>query len=218
MSSIDKQGSHVSTADPQIYLASASPRRKQLLEQLGVRSYALSIEVDESPVEGETARAYVERLALAKARAGWARSVGSPPLPVLGADTAVILDGEILGKPRDEAHFLAMFNALSGRRHEVLTAVALVEEERGEVMVSASEVVFRPISLQERIAYWRSGEPQDKAGGYAIQGLGAVFVSDLRGSFSGVMGLPLYETAQLLRDFGIEVLSRGSADQAKHER
>lgn len=184
-----------------LYLASGSPRRRELLEQIGVAFSVLSAAIDETPHPAETPRAYVERLALGKARAGAA--LLTAPGVVLGADTAVVLDGCILGKPLDAADSLATLAGLSGREHEVLTAVALVEGARSQVFSVSSRVGFRQISEEQAKAYWASGEPQDKAGGYAIQGLGAVFVQSLQGSYSAVVGLPLCETAQLLGDFGI---------------
>ena len=150
--------------------------------------------------------AYVERLALEKARAGRQQLLTSMPddgFCVLGADTAVVLDAHILGKPVDEADALAMLMALSGREHEVLTAIAIIDAVRCETRVVRSQVRFRNISKQEARLYWASGEPQDKAGGYAIQGLAAVFVAGLNGSYSAVVGLPVCETAELLGHFGI---------------
>lgn len=186
--------------DPQIILASASPRRKELLRQIGVGFRQQVAAVDESQRAGESARAYVVRLALAKARAV---AGGQAAVPVLGADTAVVLGGLPLGKPRDRSEGLAMLRRLAGRSHEVLSAVALVKE-REAVRVSETRVWFRDIGERELAAYWDTGEPQDKAGAYAIQGRGAVFIEHIEGSYSGVMGLPLFETAQLLAEFGIE--------------
>ena len=161
--------------------------------------------MDESIGAGEEPFAYVSRLAEAKAEAGRAacRASGAPPKPVLAADTAVVIDGEILGKPRDVADALRMLALLSGRTHEVLTAVALATAAGTRSRVSASAVRFRDIAPAEAREYWDTGEPADKAGGYAIQGGGAVFVAELHGSYSGVMGLPLFETAQFLRAAGI---------------
>lgn len=189
---------------PDLYLASASPRRRQLLEQLGLRFEVMAADVDETPIPGEAPAAYVSRLAHTKAQAVAAR-LGDPTAPVLAADTTVVLEGGILGKPRDRAHGLAMLAGLSGRRHQVLSAVAL--SSRGELHAALSEswVTFRSISPAEAAAYWETGEPGDKAGGYGIQGLGAVFVERLEGSYSGVMGLPLFETAGLLRRAGVSV-------------
>ncbi|MGE7993105.1 Maf family protein [Pseudomonas sp. NPDC089554] len=184
-----------------LYLASGSPRRRELLTQIGVPFSAVSAPIDETPLPGEAAPAYVERLARAKAAAGLA-SLASPGV-VLGADTAVVLDGVILGKPENREQALAMLGDLSGREHQVLTAVALTDGQRQASLCVASSVRFRAISFDEAWRYWASGEPADKAGGYAIQGLGAVFVTHLTGSYSAVVGLPLSETAELLEKFGI---------------
>lgn len=184
-----------------LYLASGSPRRRELLTQIGVPFTPVSAPIDETPLPGESAEAYVERLAVAKAEAGLA-SLGSPAL-TLGADTAVVLDGRILGKPENREHALAMLAELSGRAHQVLTAVAVSDGQRCQSLCVASNVRFRATSPAEAERYWASGEPADKAGGYAIQGLGAVFVTGLEGSYSAVVGLPLSETAELLGQFGI---------------
>jgi septum formation protein len=188
-----------------VYLASGSPRRRALLKQIGVPFQVLSVAVDESIAPAETPAAYVSRLAEAKADAGRRQALarGSPPRPVLAADTAVVIDGEILGKPNDCGDAQRMLRLLSGRSHEVLTAVALATEGRLTSCISRSEVRFREISALEAREYWNTGEPRDKAGAYAIQGHGAVFVADLNGSYSGVMGLPLYETAEFLRLAGV---------------
>ena len=189
-----------------LFLASGSPRRRELLTQIGVPFQVVSASIDETPLPDECPAAYVERLARAKARAGREHLLGlsvSAPFCVLGADTAVVLDDQILGKPVDEADALSMLMALSGREHEVLTAIAILAAERCETRVVRSRVSFRTISQQEAARYWASGEPQDKAGGYAIQGLAAVFVAGLNGSYSGVVGLPVCETAELLGQFGI---------------
>ena len=166
----------------------------------------VSASIDETPLAGEQPGAYVERLARGKAAAGLAllaASGASEPLAVLGADTAVVLDGRILGKPLDRDDALAMLAALSGREHDVLTAVAVTDGQRAESLCISSRVSFNPISEDQARAYWASGEPRDKAGAYAIQGLGAVFVQGLQGSYSAVVGLPLAETAELLARFGI---------------
>ncbi|MBH8611040.1 Maf family protein [Pseudomonas mohnii] len=186
-----------------LYLASGSPRRRELLTQIGVPFSAVSADIDETPLAHESPSAYVERLARGKAAAGRDVVRSDAPFCVLGADTAVVLDGKILGKPVDEADACAMLKMLSGCEHEVLTAIALLEGERCESRVVRSVVRFRPISSDEASAYWASGEPWDKAGGYGIQGLGAVFVAGLNGSYSAVVGLPLCETAELLGHFGI---------------
>ena len=189
-----------------LVLASASPRRSELLEQIGVRFRRQPVEIDETPREQESGEDYVRRVALEKARAV-RREFGDDELLVLGADTAVVVDDRLLGKPADLAHARDMLRRLSGRMHRVLSAVALVGEHEA-LRVSESAVWFRALSDAEIDAYWQTGEPQDKAGAYAIQGLGAVFVKRLEGSYSGVMGLPLYETAQLLKEFGIQVLAQ----------
>lgn len=185
-----------------LYLASGSPRRRELLTQIGVPFVPLSVTIDETPAPDETPAAYVERLARGKAAAGLA-SLADRQAVVLGADTTVVLDGRILGKPGERAEALAMLQALGGREHEVLTAVALAAVGRSAVRVVRSRVAFRPLTSAEAEAYWATGEPLDKAGGYAIQGFAAVFVSGLEGSYSAVVGLPLCETAQLLAEFGI---------------
>ena len=184
-----------------LYLASGSPRRRELLTQIGVPFSVVSAPIDETPLPDESAPAYVERLARAKAAAGLACLEG--PAVVLGADTAVVLDGRILGKPENREDALAMLADLSGREHQVLTAVALSDGQRVHSLCVTSKVRFRAISAEEAQRYWASGEPADKAGGYAIQGLGAVFVTGLSGSYSAVVGLPLSETAELLGQFGI---------------
>jgi len=226
-----------------VYLASGSPRRRELLTQIGVPFRVLDSTVDESVLPGETAASYVTRLARAKAAAGREASLATPR-PVVAADTTVVLDGRILGKPRDPDDGERMLLALSTRRHEVLTAVAVatstarareIAKARAEAgaravavdspgmtpslqdrdaepdgancgiesRLSRSEVTFRAISPAEARAYWATGEPCDKAGGYAVQGRAAVFITHLAGSYSGVMGLPLYETAELLEAAGV---------------
>ncbi len=188
----------------QIVLASASPRRCELLRQLGVRFLQQVEPVDERYQADESAEAYVSRLALEKARVV-ARSTTVPAgLPVLGADTAVVVDGQPLGKPDDEAHALSMLQRLSGRCHQVLSAVALVAD-RQAVRISQTSVWFRPLTPEEMRRYWASGEPRGKAGSYAIQGLGGMFVEHIEGSYSGVVGLPVFETVQLLQEFNIDV-------------
>ncbi|WP_448106325.1 Maf family protein [Pseudomonas azerbaijanoccidentalis] len=187
----------------QLFLASGSPRRRELLTQIGVSFTAVSADIDETPLTEESPSAYVERLARGKAAAGRDAVVSDADFCVLGADTAVVLDGKILGKPVDEADACAMLMMLSGNEHQVLTAIAVLDGERCESRVITSRVRFRQISRDEAAAYWASGEPRDKAGGYGIQGLGAVFVAGLNGSYSAVVGLPLCETAELLGHFGI---------------
>ena len=198
----------VGPLDRGIYLASRSPRRRELLAQIGVRYHLLLFrnrpdsppEVDEALLPGEQPDSYVERVARAKAEAGWRllRLRNLPLAPVLSADTTVALDGRILGKPADRKQAAEMLAALSGRRHEVLTAVALKRDEQLDSALSRSEVLFKALSPEEIAQYVASGECDDKAGAYAIQGRAARYVAELHGSYSGVMGLPLFETAQLL--------------------
>ena len=186
-----------------VYLASGSPRRRELLQQIGVPVRVVEAAVDEAVLAGEAPADYVERLAAAKAGAGWERNREAIGGAVLAADTAVVLDGEILGKPKDRQDAEGMLRLLSGRTHEVLTAVALRTAGGIRSRISRSEVTFRRIAAEEAQSYWESGEPRDKAGAYAIQGRAAVFISELRGSYSGVVGLPLFETAELLSEAGV---------------
>ncbi len=192
-----------------IYLASRSPRRRELLHQIGVPHEAVQADIDETPLAGEAPAEYVIRMALEKARTG--RESARPGRPVLAADTAVVVDDEILGKPADREDFLAMMERLSNRSHKVLSGVALLNGE-AHSRLSVSRVTFRAVSRHEAEEYWTSGEPADKAGGYGIQGVGAMFISRLEGSYSGVMGLPLYETAELLRLAGMDPLAQPSGD------
>lgn len=189
-----------------IYLASASPRRQELLTQLGVRFEVLPVAVDESPLPGEGAEDLVCRLAAAKAQAGLAVRPATIA-PILAADTAVALGDELFGKPADRADAARILGRLAGRTHSVWTAVAVTDGRRERVELSRSEVTFRALSPEEIAAYWGTGEPCDKAGAYAVQGRGAQFIADLRGSYSGVMGLPLFETARLLSLFGCVLLA-----------
>jgi septum formation protein len=199
-----------SLLDRSIYLASRSPRRRELLAQFGVPFHLLMFrsdaqgEVNEDPRAGEPPRDYVLRVAIEKARAGWTRVLQRrlPRAPVLAADTTVTLDDRIYGKPANHADAERMLIELSGRRHEVLTAVALVYEDRLETALSASQVQFRQIAPQEIRAYVATGECDDKAGAYAIQGRAAMFVAEIQGSHSGIVGLPLFETARLLQTLG----------------
>ena len=198
----------VGPLDRGIYLASRSPRRRELLTQIGVRYHLLLFrnrpdsppDVDESILPDEAADRYVERVARAKAQAGWKllRLRNLPLAPVLAADTTVSFEGRILGKPANRNEAVEMLAALSGQRHEVLTAVALARDDQIDSLLSRSEVLFKKLSADEIAQYVATGECDDKAGAYAIQGRAARFVMELRGSYSGVMGLPLYETAQLL--------------------
>ncbi len=186
-----------------LYLASASPRRRELLAQIGVSFTTHVVPIDETPQPAEAPAAYVERLALAKAQAAFDTLPDHQDAVVLGSDTAVVLDGRILGKPVDREDALATLAALSGREHQVLTAVTLVSQTRAEARVVTSTVRFKPLERTQIEAYWATGEPRDKAGSYGIQGLAAVFVSQMQGSYSAVVGLPLCETAELLAQFAI---------------
>jgi septum formation protein len=183
-----------------VYLASGSPRRRELLRQLGVEFRVLNTVVDEGLRPGEPAQDYVLRLAAAKALAGWQQLSPQVRAPVLGADTTVVLGEQVLGKPVDRQDAIRMLECLSGATHTVLTGIALKDGRDLRLRCSRSEVTFRMIDTAEAGAYWDTGEPRDKAGGYAIQGFGAGFVRHLSGSFSGVMGLPLFETAELLSE------------------
>jgi len=197
-----KQQERSSALRPVLRLASASPRRRQLLDLIGVPHVVTPADIDETPHPGEPADDYVRRLAREKAGAVWALH---RDLPVLAADTTVVVDQEILGKPESEADAHAMLGKLSGREHLVHTGVAVQGAGGIEVGISTTRVSFAPLTAAQIQAYWASGEPQGKAGAYAIQGLGAVFVADISGSYTGVMGLPLFETATMLRAQGVPV-------------
>lgn len=190
-----------------LYLASGSPRRRELLTQIGVRFDVVKTAVDERWRPGEEPLEYVLRLAAEKAQAGLqqleGRGVRSPV--VLGADTAGVLHGEILGKPRDRDDAIAMLLRMGGHTHQVITGIALATDAGVLVSHSITDVTFRPLSEREAEAYWNSGEPADKAGAYGIQGFGAIFVARIEGSYTGVVGLPLFETAQLLQQAGVPV-------------
>lgn len=187
-----------------LHLASQSPRRRQLLEQLGLSFGTLEVEVPEVRAPDEPAADYVSRVAREKAGAGLLRVMAVPGAVVLGADTEVVLDGQVFGKPADAVDAAVMLRWLSGRTHEVMSAVWLVSASRELHALSVSEVRFGRLSDQQIQDYVATGEPMGKAGAYAIQGRGAAFIEHLSGSYSGVMGLPLYETARLLREFGVE--------------
>lgn len=198
---------------PRIYLASRSPRRRELLKQIGIHFEVLLFrehglrgrDMDEAPGEGESAEAYVQRVAREKAEAGWVRVMqrGLPRLPVLAADTEVCLGERIFGKPAGRAEAMAMLRELSGREHRVLTAVAIKFDSSFELILNENLVRFRDLDDVEIAQYVDTGEPLDKAGGYAIQGRAAAFIPEMLGSYTGVMGLPLYETASLVRKYQV---------------
>lgn len=192
------------TVNNAIYLASQSPRRRELLEQIGVSYDVLSVNVEECQQSSEAATDYVQRLSLEKALAGAALVSDRP---VLGADTIVVLGDDVLEKPLSEDHAVAMLLRLSGHTHQVMTAVSLVFQAQQRTCINVTSVTFRAISDAEARRYWLSGEPKDKAGAYGIQGLGAVFVEHIEGSYSSVVGLPLFETSALLADFGVSMWS-----------
>jgi septum formation protein len=201
---------------PSVYLASKSPRREELLRQLGVEFTELLLreaagreaDIVEEPREGEDALEYVKRITRLKASVAWHRMTrrNLTPKPVLAADTEVVLEGKVLGKPKDAPDAIAMLTALSGRTHEVITAVAVRWEAQLAQTVSSSRVTFRVLQKDEIERYIATGEPFDKAGAYAIQGRAAAFIRHLEGSYSGVMGLPLFETAEILTKIGYQVL------------
>lgn len=194
-----------------LYLASKSPRRRELLGRLGLPFDVLDLDIPEHRLPGEAAEDYVRRVAREKAGAGLLTVVGNPAAVVLGADTEVVLDDEVFGKPRDGADAAAMLRRLSGRRHRVMSAVSLVSPAREVQALSVSEVSFAELSDAEIAAYVATGEPAGKAGGYAIQGGAELFITCLSGSYSGVMGLPLHETACLLREMGLQPAAGGGA-------
>ena len=191
--------------EPSIYLASQSPRRRELLRQIGVSYQVIGANVVELPRSHEAPSDYVQRLAREKAEAGFATVLSNQLAvkPVLGADTIVVINNEILEKPQDAGHAAAMLRKLAGADHQVMTAVAMIVEEKCSIKLSVTDVVFRPLGDDEIAAYWDTGEPRDKAGAYAIQGLGAVFVQQIRGSYTGVVGLPIEQTVVLLEEFGV---------------
>ena len=188
---------------PPLVLASGSPRRRQLLAQIGVAFSIASQDIDETQAVNEPPEDYVRRMAREKAQAALATPAVAADQVVLAADTVVMWDGEVMPKPEDRNHAVVILAKLSGTSHRVLTAVTVADRRRERSLCSDSLVEFRMITRDEAGRYWDSGEPEDKAGAYAIQGLGAVFVKSLSGSYSGVVGLPLYETATLLDEFGI---------------
>lgn len=201
------------TQAAQIILASASPRRRELLQQIGVSTTVQAVDIDESQKPGEPVLNYVQRLAMEKAQSGFTRIKNQEKLPVLGADTIVVVDGIVLGKPESRQHAKKMLQQLSGRKHTVLTSLAIVTEDEAISETSSSEVQFRELTEQEIDCYLATGEADDKAGAYAIQGIAAQFIKNINGSFSGVMGLPLYETAQLLEQCGVRPLDKYKMNQ-----
>lgn len=187
----------------QIILASASPRRMKLLAQFGIEALVSPVKINENPRVNEAPDVYVQRLAAEKSRI--CNITVNPVLPVLAADTTVVVDGQILGKPKNKADGLAMLTLLSGRTHQVYSAISLRGKRHWQAL-NRTEVTFKNLTDQEMLLYWNTGEPVDKAGAYAIQGYAAGFIESITGSYSGVMGLPLYETAQLLAKEGIDIL------------
>ncbi|MBE9568502.1 MAG: septum formation inhibitor Maf [Proteobacteria bacterium] len=214
----------MSQRSAQLILASASPRRRELLSQIGLEVLVQPVDIDETPKQGEAVVDYVQRLAMEKAQRGFENIDDKQKLPVLGSDTVVEIDGEILGKPVDRAHAKHMLQRLSGEKHTVHTSVAIVRPIGDKLVehdsslslsqsssmsllaTSSSQVIFRALDEEEIADYLATGEADDKAGAYAIQGIAAQFIENINGSFSGVMGLPLYETAKLLKQCGIELL------------
>ncbi|USD65008.1 nucleoside triphosphate pyrophosphatase [Vibrio sp. SCSIO 43136] len=186
-----------------LLLASGSPRRRELLEQLGYSFEVLSPDIEEVRQTGESPSDYVQRLSLQKAQAGF-ELAQDPLVTVIGSDTVVVAQGEVLEKPLDEAHFELMMQKLSGAQHSVMTAVSVVNGQQAQTIMVETKVWFRALSQQDITGYWQSGEPQDKAGGYGIQGIGGRFVARIEGSYHAVVGLPLMETDQLLQQFSQE--------------
>jgi septum formation protein len=202
----------MSIKQPRIYLCSQSPRRRELLKQIGVNYEMLllrsdprrNVSVDETPLADEDPVVYVQRICEAKAHAGWDALLyrNLPPFPVLAADTTVTIDGNIIGKPRDNAHAAEILRSLSGREHQVLTAIAVSFQERTEMRLSTTTVKFATLDEERIRRYLLSNEAHDKAGAYGIQGYAGAFVERIEGSYTGVMGLPLFETVELLKNFG----------------
>lgn len=187
----------------QIILASASPRRAELLDQVGISYEIQSVDINEDPMLNESAVDLVQRLAIEKSQA-----IKNADKPVIGSDTLGLMGGQLLVKPTDVENSIKMLSAMSGNWHEILTAVAITYKDNTTVLLNRNRVLFRKISQDEMIRYWETGEPQDKAGSYAVQGIAAMFIERIEGSYSGIMGLPLFETMQLLNDLGISNLNR----------
>jgi septum formation protein len=192
-----------------VILASQSPRRLELLQQIGVCPEVHPAHIDETPLIDESPEDYVNRLARSKAESVAQHCTGSL---VIGSDTSVVIDQQILGKPESRDHFLAMFKRLSGAKHQVMTAVAVTDGQQTRSEVVITQVSFYTINEREIERYWLSGEPQDKAGGYGIQGLGALFVKEIQGSYSAVVGLPIAETSKILEKFGFSTWTQGSVE------
>ena len=192
-----------------VILASQSPRRLELLQQIGVCPEVHPAHIDETPLSDESPEDYVNRLARSKAESVAQHCTGSL---VIGSDTSVVIDQQILGKPESRDHFFAMFKRLSGAKHQVMTAVAVTDGQQTRSEVVITQVSFYPINEGEIERYWLSGEPQDKAGGYGIQGLGALFVKEIQGSYSAVVGLPIAETSKILEKFGFSTWTQGSVE------
>jgi len=204
-------------SQPRLYLASQSPQRRLLIEQLGVTCQTIKVEIDEQPLPNESADVFVARLALEKARAA-RKLVTDVEVPIVGADTCIVLNNHIVGKPQNKDHCIQLLQQYSGTTHQVLTGIAMVGFKLNvknavdsntrvyeQVRVSTSSVTFRVLTAEECEKYWMSGEPREKAGGYAIQGKGAAFIQEIHGSYSGVMGLPLCELAELMQMFGLQL-------------
>ena len=185
---------------PSIYLASSSPRRRELLSQIGVDFSVLSVDVDETRIDDEPPIEYVKRVAIAKAQAGWDTLSENEQQPVLGSDTSVVLENDVLGKPIDDVDARSMLQRLSGRQHQVLTAVAIVTKNTVLCELNTSTVHFSELSQKDMDWYLQTKEGEDKAGAYAVQGLAALFINKIEGSYSGIMGLPLRETGLLLTE------------------
>jgi septum formation protein len=189
---------------PQIILASASPRRKQLLQQIGIQAHCIPVDIDETKLNNESPLQYCQRLALEKAQTGYNQS--NKDTPVLGADTIVVFDNHTLGKPKDEKDAFTTLAMLSDKTHQVITAIAIVNREKMQTSTSISTVKFSNISDNEILKYIETKEPFGKAGSYAIQGIASIWIESIQGSYSGIMGLPLFETAGLLKKFDVETL------------
>ncbi len=192
-----------------VVLASQSPRRLELLKQIGISPEVHPAHIDETPLSEETPEDYVNRLARNKAEAV---AQHYPGALVIGSDTSVVIDNQILGKPESPDHFFTMFKRLSGNQHQVMTAVAITDGQQTRSEVVITQVSFYPVNERDMERYWFSGEPQDKAGGYGIQGMGALFVKEIKGSYSAVVGLPIAETGKILEKFGFSAWTQGSVE------